>query len=69
MNAKSWKRMTYMRVEKQGIHSPRKRFIPPIHILILRNFGEVSVVFGPHMVQVLLMFKLSIVNPGTTDGD
>jgi len=69
VNAKGWKRMTHMGVKEQAIHSPRKRLVPPIHILIPWNFGEVSVVFGPQMVQMLLMFNLSIVNPGTTHGD
>jgi hypothetical protein len=56
-------------IVEQSIHPPGERLDPPVHELIIGDWGQVPVVFCSEMLGVCSMFRLRIVDPSDADGD
>ena len=58
-----------MRVEEKTVHAPRVGLVAAIHIFVVWNCREVAIVFGPQVVQVVLVFHFRIVDPRAADSN
>jgi hypothetical protein len=52
-----------VRVEEKAIHSPRIGLRSLVQVIERRDFGEVSIVLGPEVIEMRLVLYLSIVDP------
>ena len=58
-----------MRVEKQGVHTPRERLESSIQVLESRCRREFATILVLHMRDVSTVFSFHIVNPGKTNSN
>lgn len=58
---------TYFRVEEQGVHAPRERLLPLVHISVLRCRLVSMLVLDVLHVGVVLVFNLLSAVGGKSD--
>lgn len=60
---------TNVRIEEEGIHAPRERLDPPVHVLKFGCGGEFTAMFFLDVLEMCAVFDFSVVNPCHTDGN
>ena len=58
-----------MRVEEQGVGSPRERLGPPVHVVIGRSLRKHSAILVLDVLDVGSVFGFSVVYPRDTSSN
>ncbi len=54
---------TNVRIEKEGVHAPRIRLDPPVHVFERRRRGELTTMLFFDVFDMSAVFDFSVVNP------
>jgi hypothetical protein len=56
-----------MWVKEQRVHTPRVRLDTTVHVFVLRDVGEVTIMFCLYVLDVFGMLCLHITHPKSAD--
>lgn len=58
-----------MRIEEQGVNSPREWLSPEVKVRVRRRLRNMSIVFCSKVLQMCSVFSFGVANPSNTDSD